>query len=494
MILPMIDVPVSLVGTFAVMAVMGFSLNNLTLFGMVLAIGIVVDDAIVVLENVERQMSYGLDAKTATIKAMAEITGPIVAITLVLCSVFRAQRVHAGGHRPVLPPVRPDDFRRHGDLGHQRDDADAVAGGGDLRQSTTRRARPPAARGPALVDLHRAGRGRVALGRQALLRRVAGSGSRLRRSGSETLLGDDLRPDAARRDPRRRSGLVRHRAGQRHARLGVPRLQSLVRPHHRTLRPDRRTHGAAGRRGAGGLRRAAVADHPRHESRPQGVHPRARPRLPVGERPIARLRRSRTDPADHGEGRPHRAGRSPRRGQPDRHPRNIAHALGRRAVVHAQRQRIQFRFVLRHPRIVRAAARTRGRVRRRRRPRTAETIRRRDRRRPDPGLSRAADPGPRQRRRLQTPGRTTRLRRPRRTPGRNRSARGQREPGPQAPRRLHHVPRRHAADLSRHRPRQVRIVRRLDAGRVQHPAGLHGRVLRQSVQQLRTHLASQRLG
>ncbi len=88
MILPMIDVPVSLVGTFAVMAVMGFSLNNLTLFGMVLAIGIVVDDAIVVLENVERQMSYGLDAKTATIKAMSEITGPIIAITLVLSSVF----------------------------------------------------------------------------------------------------------------------------------------------------------------------------------------------------------------------------------------------------------------------------------------------------------------------------------------------------------------------------------------------------------------------
>lgn len=88
MILPMIDVPVSLVGTFAVMAVMGFSLNNLTLFGMVLAIGIVVDDAIVVLENVERQLARGLDPKSATIKAMEEVTGPILAITLVLSSVF----------------------------------------------------------------------------------------------------------------------------------------------------------------------------------------------------------------------------------------------------------------------------------------------------------------------------------------------------------------------------------------------------------------------
>jgi multidrug efflux pump len=88
MILPMIDVPVSLVGTFAVMAVLGFSLNNLTLFGLVLAIGIVVDDAIMVLENIERLMATGLDARTATIKAMDELTGPIVAITLVLSSVF----------------------------------------------------------------------------------------------------------------------------------------------------------------------------------------------------------------------------------------------------------------------------------------------------------------------------------------------------------------------------------------------------------------------
>jgi multidrug efflux pump len=88
MILPMIDVPVSLIGTFAVMALIGFTLNNLTLFGLVLAIGIVVDDAIVVLENIERQIATGLDARTATIKAMEEITGPVFAITLVLSSVF----------------------------------------------------------------------------------------------------------------------------------------------------------------------------------------------------------------------------------------------------------------------------------------------------------------------------------------------------------------------------------------------------------------------
>ena len=87
-ILPMVTVPVSLIGTFAVMAMLGFSLNNLTLFGLVLAIGIVVDDAIVVLENMERWMAKGLGPKEAAIKAMDEITGPVIAITLVLCAVF----------------------------------------------------------------------------------------------------------------------------------------------------------------------------------------------------------------------------------------------------------------------------------------------------------------------------------------------------------------------------------------------------------------------
>jgi multidrug efflux pump subunit AcrB len=88
MILPMIDVPVSLIGTFAVMALLGFTLNNVSLFGLVLAIGIVVDDAIVVLENIERQMAKGLPPREATIKAMEEITGPVIAITLVLSAVF----------------------------------------------------------------------------------------------------------------------------------------------------------------------------------------------------------------------------------------------------------------------------------------------------------------------------------------------------------------------------------------------------------------------
>jgi len=87
-IIPMVAVPVSLIGTFAVMAMMGFSLNNLSLFGLVLAIGIVVDDAIVVVENVERNMALGLAPREATRKAMEEVSGPVIAIALVLASVF----------------------------------------------------------------------------------------------------------------------------------------------------------------------------------------------------------------------------------------------------------------------------------------------------------------------------------------------------------------------------------------------------------------------
>src|SRR5262245_33523424 len=87
-IIPLVAVPVSLVGTFAVMLAMGFSLNTLSLFGLVLSIGIVVDDAIVVVENVERHIELGLPPLEASRKAMDEVSGPIIAIALVLCAVF----------------------------------------------------------------------------------------------------------------------------------------------------------------------------------------------------------------------------------------------------------------------------------------------------------------------------------------------------------------------------------------------------------------------
>jgi multidrug efflux pump len=95
-IIPMIAVPVSLVGTLAVMAMLGFSLNNLSLFGLVLAIGIVVDDAIVVVENVERWMAMGLSPREASRKAMDEVTGPVIGIALVLCAVFVPTAFMAG--------------------------------------------------------------------------------------------------------------------------------------------------------------------------------------------------------------------------------------------------------------------------------------------------------------------------------------------------------------------------------------------------------------
>ena len=87
-LIPLVAVPVAIIGTFAVMAALGFSLNNLSLFGLVLAIGIVVDDAIVVVENVERWLEQGLPPREAARKAMDEVTGPVIAVALVLCAVF----------------------------------------------------------------------------------------------------------------------------------------------------------------------------------------------------------------------------------------------------------------------------------------------------------------------------------------------------------------------------------------------------------------------
>ncbi|WP_024337006.1 efflux RND transporter permease subunit [Bradyrhizobium japonicum] len=87
-IIPIIAIPVSLVGTFAVMAALGFSINNLTLFGLVLAVGIVVDDAIVVVENVERHLEHGLGRRDAALKTMEEVGSALVSIALVLCAVF----------------------------------------------------------------------------------------------------------------------------------------------------------------------------------------------------------------------------------------------------------------------------------------------------------------------------------------------------------------------------------------------------------------------
>ncbi len=87
-VIPLLAVPVSIIGTFGVLLALGFTINTLTLFGLVLAIGIVVDDAIVVVENIERNVEAGLDLRAAAHQAMREVSGPIIAVALVLCAVF----------------------------------------------------------------------------------------------------------------------------------------------------------------------------------------------------------------------------------------------------------------------------------------------------------------------------------------------------------------------------------------------------------------------
>ena len=125
-VIPIVAIPVSLIGTFFFMALFGFTLNNLSLFGLVLAIGIVVDDAIVVVENVERNIEAGLSPHDASVKSMDEVGGALIAIALVLTAVFVPDRVHHRHLRPVLPPVRA--HHRGRDL-HLADRlADALAG------------------------------------------------------------------------------------------------------------------------------------------------------------------------------------------------------------------------------------------------------------------------------------------------------------------------------------------------------------------------------
>ena len=95
-VIPLLAVPISIVGTFAVLLLLGFTINTLTLFGLVLAIGIVVDDAIVVVENVERSIEAGLEPHAAARQAMREVSGPIIAVALVLCAVFVPMTLMAG--------------------------------------------------------------------------------------------------------------------------------------------------------------------------------------------------------------------------------------------------------------------------------------------------------------------------------------------------------------------------------------------------------------
>ena len=157
-IIPLVAVPVAIVGTFARMACSGFSLNNLTLFGLVLAIGIVVDDAIVVVEAVEHHMEEGLAPRQATIKAMEQVSGPVIAVGLVLSRRVRAVCVHQRHCRAVFPPVRPDHCGLDDHFGLQFAHAEPRSDRGAVAASRqTRPARPSRSRAAAVARLSAAG-------------------------------------------------------------------------------------------------------------------------------------------------------------------------------------------------------------------------------------------------------------------------------------------------------------------------------------------------
>ena len=143
-VIPIVAIPVSLIGTFLVLAAAGFSLNNLSLFGLVLAIGIVVDDAIVVVENVERLIREGMSPRDAAHETMDEVGGALIAIALVLVGGVHPGRVHQRHLRPVLPAVRGDHRVGHGDLLHRLADAQP----GALRAAVQAARRPCGPRSP----------------------------------------------------------------------------------------------------------------------------------------------------------------------------------------------------------------------------------------------------------------------------------------------------------------------------------------------------------
>ena len=151
-IIPLVAVPVSLIGTFAVMLMMGFSLNTLSLFGLVLAIGIVVDDAIVVVENVERHIALGQAPMEATRRAMAEVSGPIIAIALVLCAVFIPTAFISGLTGQFYRQFALDDRDLDRHLGDQLADPEPGARVA-IAQGARRSSGPPAANRESAVRM-----------------------------------------------------------------------------------------------------------------------------------------------------------------------------------------------------------------------------------------------------------------------------------------------------------------------------------------------------
>ncbi len=126
-LVPATTVPVTIIGAFAAMAALGFTVNLSTLFALVLVIGIVVDDAIVIVEGVARHIEAGMPRREAAVKAMGELFGPIIGITLVLDVGFSPGGFPAGADRPALSAVRARHRRDRSHQRHQRRDAEADA-------------------------------------------------------------------------------------------------------------------------------------------------------------------------------------------------------------------------------------------------------------------------------------------------------------------------------------------------------------------------------
>ena len=249
-VIPLVAVPVAIVGTFAVMAAMGFSLNNLTLFGLVLAIGIVVDDAIVVVEAVEYHVEHGLSPREASIKAMSQVSGPVIAVGLVLSAVFLPCAFITRHYRAVLPAIRLDHRHLDADLGVQLADAQPGVGGSALAAARKGALRSAAA--GRLCPAGRLGRLRLAAARGCcrwstrLLQRRLAPGQRhfadeaawWLAAAVAVVVGGDCRR-------------VVGPAAERDSRPRFPPVQRRLQPCHERLHPRRRHDAPRQRAGVG---------------------------------------------------------------------------------------------------------------------------------------------------------------------------------------------------------------------------------------------------
>ena len=316
-VIPLIAVPVAIVGTFGVLLSFGFSLNNLTLFGLVLAIGIVVDDAIVVVEAVEHHIEQGLPPRDATIKAMSQVSGPVIAVGLVLERGLRAVRVYQRADRAVLSPVRPDDRRFDDHLDVQFVDAQPRAVG-----AAAPRARQGDARGLAAAGVSGARRLAGLCVACAAVRAVAGT-SLAAASGRRFAAGSacnrvDCRGSGGRRGRDRR---LASRPARRHGiAQNVRVVQRRRRVNHECLHPRGRRLAAGQLDRIVDLCRDAVCDLQVLYDGAEGVHSVAGHGLLVRRGAVAR----------RGVDRTHVCGRGPRAANRHAHEGRQAHDGHRR--------------------------------------------------------------------------------------------------------------------------------------------------------------------